>query len=97
MFILLKIPQLFSPPIVPAFHPPLYDFRFDLRLSLSLPDVQPANAAVMVYFPGGAFKFGGASNPNYAGVSLAASSDVIIVTVGYRVSVFGVFSTGEKL
>ncbi|XP_030828982.1 carboxylesterase 5A [Strongylocentrotus purpuratus] len=68
-----------------------------LYLNVFAPNPMPANAAVMVYFPGGAFKFGGASNPNYAGVSLAASSDVIIVTVGYRVSVFGIFSTGDEV
>ena len=57
--------------------------------------MQSDDTPVMVYFPGGAFKFGGASNLKYAGISLAASSDVIVVTVGYRVGVFGTFTTGE--
>ncbi|XP_063952545.1 carboxylesterase 5A-like [Lytechinus pictus] len=68
-----------------------------LYLNIFAPTPRPTNAAVMVYFPGGAFKFGGASNPLYAGISLAASSDVIVVTVGYRVGVFGVFTTGDEV
>ncbi|XP_072174234.1 carboxylesterase 5A-like [Diadema setosum] len=66
-----------------------------LYLNVFAPNPQPTNADAMVYFPGGAFKFGGASNAKISGTSLAASSGVIVVTVGYRVGVFGVFTTGD--
>jgi para-nitrobenzyl esterase len=45
---------------------------------------------VMVWFHGGAFRLGGTSLEQYDGSSLA-SHEVIVVTVNYRLGIFGVF------
>lgn len=45
---------------------------------------------VMVWFHGGAFRLGGTSLEQYSGSSLAARG-VIVVTVNYRLGIFGVF------
>lgn len=44
---------------------------------------------VMVFIPGGAFVSGGSSDPIYNGANLAASHDVVVVTINYRLNVFG--------
>lgn len=58
------------------------------------PDRTPGHA-VMVWVYGGGF-FAGASNP-FDGSMLAAVGNVIIVTVSYRLSFFGFFSTMDSL
>ncbi|XP_019623070.1 PREDICTED: carboxylesterase 5A-like [Branchiostoma belcheri] len=56
---------------------------------------QAAALSVMVYIHGGAFQFGSASNME--GVDwLAAVGDVIVVTLNYRLNVFGFLSTGDR-
>ncbi|XP_067000224.2 fatty acyl-CoA hydrolase precursor, medium chain [Anabrus simplex] len=50
--------------------------------------------AVMVWLPGEGFSFADASQ--FDGSNLAALGDVIVVTVNYRVGVFGFLSTGNK-
>jgi para-nitrobenzyl esterase len=49
------------------------------------------NAArpVMVWIHGGSYVTGSGSNPWYAGDSLAAEGDVVIVTANYRIGAFG--------
>ena len=47
------------------------------------------NKPVMVWLHGGAYVLGSSSQPLYAGRRLASSGDVIIVTLNYRVGVFG--------
>ena len=47
------------------------------------------NKPVMVFIPGGAFQSGGSSDPLYNGSNFAAANDVVIVTINYRLHVFG--------
>ncbi|XP_037671546.1 carboxylesterase 5A isoform X2 [Choloepus didactylus] len=49
---------------------------------------------VMVWLPGGAFETGSASI--FDGSALAAYEDVLVVTVQYRLGIFGFFSTGDQ-
>ena len=63
--------------------------------------VKPAKATasqglpVMVWFYGGGFNVGSAQI--YPGDMLSAYGDVIIVTLGYRLTVFGFLSTGDDV
>lgn len=50
--------------------------------------------AVMVWLPGEGFDYGFANQ--YDGSRLAVNGQVIVVTVNYRLSVFGFLSTGDK-
>ena len=47
------------------------------------------NLPVMVFIPGGGFVGGGSGDPLYNGANLAANHDVIVVTINYRVNIFG--------
>ena len=47
------------------------------------------NQPVMVFIHGGGFIEGGTSDPLYNGSNLAASHDVVLVTINYRLNVFG--------
>ena len=44
---------------------------------------------VMVFIPGGGFVSGGTGDPTYNGANLAAKNDVVVVTINYRLNVFG--------
>lgn len=44
---------------------------------------------VMVYIHGGAFISGGSADPLYDGANFAAGHDVVIVTLNYRIGLFG--------
>ncbi len=44
---------------------------------------------VMVFIPGGGFVSGGSGDPIYNGAHLAANGDVVVVTINYRLNVFG--------
>ena len=52
------------------------------------------NLPVMVFIHGGAFQSGGSSDPLYNGSNLAAANDVVIVTINYRLHVFGFVNFG---
>ena len=47
------------------------------------------NLPVMVYIPGGGFQTGGSSDIRYHGANFAAANDVILVTINYRLNLFG--------
>lgn len=49
---------------------------------------------VMVWVHGGAYFLGAASQPVYDGASLATRGDVVVVTINYRVGVFGFADLG---
>ncbi|XP_038061811.1 cholinesterase 1-like [Patiria miniata] len=59
------------------------------------PGVQ-GGAAVMVWIHGGAHMGGTATSNQYDGVALAAFGDVIVVSMNYRVNVFGFLYTGDE-
>ena len=47
------------------------------------------NLPVMVFIPGGGFQTGGTSDIRYNGKNFAAENDVILVTINYRLNIFG--------
>ena len=47
------------------------------------------NLPVMVFLPGGGFINGGSRDPLYNGANFAAVHDVLIVTINYRLNIFG--------
>lgn len=47
------------------------------------------NLPVMVFIPGGGFVSGGSGDPVYNGTNFAAAHDVVIVTLNYRLNIFG--------
>lgn len=44
---------------------------------------------VMVFIPGGGFVSGGSGDPLYNGANLAAANNVVVVTINYRLNIFG--------
>ena len=52
------------------------------------------NKPVMVFIHGGGFQTGGSSDPLYNGSNFAASNDVVLVTINYRLAVFGFVNFG---
>jgi para-nitrobenzyl esterase len=69
--------------------------RFDedcLYLNVWTPWLTPdAKRPVMVWIYGGANRGGWSFEPNYRGARLVARGDVVVVTIAYRVGVFGFF------
>jgi para-nitrobenzyl esterase len=61
-----------------------------LTLSVFSPGL--AAAPVMVWIHGGAFMTGAGSTPWYSGVNLAANHGVVVVTINYRLGIFGFFA-----
>ncbi len=55
-----------------------------------------SDAPVIVYVPGGAYITGSGALPVYDGAALAERGDVIVVTINYRLGVFG-FLAGPEL
>ena len=47
------------------------------------------NLPVMVFIPGGGFVSGGTGDPLYNGTNFAAAHDVLVVTINYRLNIFG--------
>lgn len=47
------------------------------------------NLPVMVYIHGGAYFSGGSADPLYNGSNFAAAKDVVIVSINYRLNLFG--------
>ncbi|XP_033099563.1 acetylcholinesterase-like [Anneissia japonica] len=66
-----------------------------LYLNIFVPQSAMPGTAVMVWFYGGAFLFGGGSEPEYDPTPLVAVGDVIIVTVNYRLGIYGFLTTGD--
>ncbi len=63
-----------------------------LYLNIWTPRLAPdARLPVMVWIHGGANRGGWSFEPNYQGARLAARGDVIVVTIAYRLGVFGFF------
>jgi para-nitrobenzyl esterase len=61
-----------------------------LTLSVFSPGL--VNAPVMVWIHGGAFMTGAGSTPWYSGVNLAREHGVVVVTINYRLGIFGFFA-----
>ncbi len=55
-----------------------------------------ANHPVMVWIHGGAFIMGSGSVPLYDGASFAARHDLVVVTINYRLGLFGFLYLGDE-
>ncbi|KAK2776166.1 carboxylesterase [Colletotrichum kahawae] len=51
--------------------------------------LQPSNKPVIVFFYGGRFAIGNTNSPFYNGKYFADAQDVVVVTVNYRINIFG--------
>jgi para-nitrobenzyl esterase len=60
-----------------------------LFLNIWSPGADGKKRPVMVWIHGGAFLFGSGSTPWYDGTAFAANGDVVVVTINYRLNVFG--------
>ena len=67
-----------------------------LVLNVWTPAPDAGRRPVLVWLHGGAFVFGSGSQPMYDGARMAARGDVVVVTVNYRLGVFG-FLHGSTL
>jgi len=57
--------------------------------------IDAAKRPVMVWLHGGGFAIGSGSNPAYDGARLAATQDVVVVSINHRLNVFGYLYLGE--
>ncbi len=60
-----------------------------LRVNVWTPGVETATRPVMVWFHGGGFEAGSASQKVYDGARLALRGDVVVVSINHRLNVFG--------
>ena len=60
-----------------------------LFLNVWTPRPDDASRPVMVWIHGGSFAFGSGSDPMYSGANLARRGEVVVVTINYRLGVFG--------
>ncbi|XP_071476205.1 cholinesterase 1-like [Diadema antillarum] len=83
---------------------PILDINFEgpqtedcLVLDVYVPQPQPRSVAVMVWIHGGGFQSWAGSIPTLLPIPLAALNDVIVVTLNYRLSIFGFLTTGDDV
>ncbi|XP_077986840.1 cholinesterase-like [Glandiceps talaboti] len=65
-----------------------------LHLNVWVSHPRPKSAAVMVFIHGGGFTWGSATTPNRNGQVMAASEGIIVVSMNYRLGVFGFLALG---
>ena len=69
-----------------------------LTLNVWTPLSGNSGRAVMVFFPGGAYGWGGTADPLYDGQKLIeAHDDIVLVTVNYRIGLLGFMDFSEVL
>jgi para-nitrobenzyl esterase len=66
-----------------------------LTLNVWAPVDGPRARPVLVWFPGGAFTIGAASQPAYDGARFCAEQDVVLVTCNYRLGALGFLDTRD--
>ncbi|MEO7093477.1 MAG: carboxylesterase family protein, partial [Polyangiales bacterium] len=66
-----------------------------LTLNVFSPGADGAKRPVVVWIHGGAFIMGSGSTPLYHGNSFAANHDLVVVTVNYRLGLFGLLYLGD--
>jgi para-nitrobenzyl esterase len=66
-----------------------------LVLNVFSPAADGARRPVVVWIHGGAFIMGSGSQPLYNGSSFAARHDLVVVTINYRLGLFGLLYLGE--
>ena len=60
-----------------------------LRVNVWTPGADAAGRPVMLWFHGGGFEAGSASQKVYDGTRLALRGDVVVVTINHRLNVYG--------
>ena len=60
-----------------------------LYLNVWTPAVDNRRRPVLVWLHGGAFTFGAGSKPTFHGATLARHGDVVVITINYRLGLFG--------
>lgn len=68
-----------------------------LRINLWTPGADAARRPVMLWFHGGGFEAGSASQKVYDGTRLALRGDVVVVSINHRLNVFGHCFLGDRL
>ncbi len=63
-----------------------------LYLNIWSPGAEGEKRPVMVYIHGGAFMLGSASDPWYDGTSFAATHNIVVVSLNYRLGILGFVS-----
>ena len=66
-----------------------------LYLNIWSPGADEKRRPVMVWIHGGAFISGSGSSQSYDGASFAQQGDVVVVTINYRLGIFGFLHLGE--
>jgi para-nitrobenzyl esterase len=66
-----------------------------LTLNVFSPGADGAKRPVVVWIHGGAFIMGSGSTPLYHGTSFAALHDLVVVTINYRLGLFGLLYLGD--
>ncbi|KHJ89358.1 Carboxylesterase [Oesophagostomum dentatum] len=87
-------------PIVPeAVHKGVNASEDCLTLNIIRPKKQapPAGFPILFWVHGGAWEIGSAREVGYEGLAeIYAANDIVVVTIQYRLSVYGFFSTGDE-
>ena len=84
-----------GPPAMQAASPPVPGKRGSapsedcLTLNVWTPAADTRRRPVLVWLHGGAFMLGAGSMPMYRGAALAPGGDVVVVTLNYRLGLFG--------
>lgn len=68
-----------------------------LRVNVWTPAADASRRPVMLWFHGGGFEAGSASQKVYDGTRLALRGDVVVVSINHRLNVFGHCFLGERL
>jgi len=68
-----------------------------LALNIYSPGADDKRRPVVVWIHGGAFFMGSSSQPLYNGTSFAKRHDLVVVTLNYRLGVFGLLYLGDRL
>ncbi|CAN7937551.1 unnamed protein product, partial [Ixodes hexagonus] len=81
------------------FYPAIFDIQTDLSedclyLNVWTPDTATPTKPVIVWIHGGAFAFGSSYQSWYNGSLLTAMHDVVVVTINYRLGIFGFLAAG---
>ncbi|HEX4451465.1 MAG TPA: carboxylesterase family protein [Kofleriaceae bacterium] len=66
-----------------------------LTLNVSAP-ARGSNHPVMVWIHGGAFVMGSGGVPLYDGITFASRHDIVVVSINYRLGLFGFLFTGDQ-
>lgn len=68
-----------------------------LRINIWTPRLDTRRRPVMLWFHGGGFEAGSASQPLYDGTNLARRGDVVVATINHRLNVFGHCHLADRL